>query len=244
VYPGSHGTINVSQALQVSCNYFFFDAGRRTGIDNLVDWAHRFGLGHPTGIEIEESLGYVAGPETSEKLGERWYPGQTLSTSIGQDNNQFTPVQIANYIATIANGGTLYKAHLLKEALSYDYSYEYHIATPEPVRTIGLSSENLAALQAGMRLVTLPGGTAYSTFRSFPIPTAGKTGSAQVGDRPNNGVFVVYAPYENPQVAVSLVVEKGGAGSVCSWMARDILTAYFQAQEDRVLNQPENGLMK
>ena len=246
IYPGSHGHVSAVEALRVSCNYYYYDAGRRTGIDRIVDWAHRFGLGLPTGVELEDPartrLGWVAGPEASEALGIRWYPGNTLSAAIGQDNNQVTPMQLANYTASIANGGTLYKAHLLKEALSFDYSYEHYIAQPTPLRDLEMAPSTVKALQEGMLAVTRQGGTAYSVFRDYPVAVAGKTGSVQVGDRPNNGVFVCYAPYDDPQIAVALVVEKGGAGSTVAPIARDILDIWFRLREDMANAPRENSL--
>ncbi len=111
----THGLVNVSEAIKVSCNYFFFDVGRRLGIDRLVDYATRFGLGEKTGIELTERSGVMASREYTESLGQKWYDGNTLSVAIGQENSAFTPIQLANYIATLVNGGTRYSTHLLKE---------------------------------------------------------------------------------------------------------------------------------
>jgi penicillin-binding protein 2 len=248
IYPGSHGHVNAVRAIAVSCNYYYYDIGRRTGIERIVHWAHRFGLGFPTGFELEGTtrsrLGWAAGPAASEALGIRWYPGNTLSAAIGQDNNMFSPMQLANYTAAIANGGTLYRARLLKEVLSYDYSYEYHVSRPEPFHELGMQPQNIRALQEGMRAVNLPGGTGFSVFNGFPIDVAGKTGSVQIGNSPNNGVFVCYAPYENPQIAVALVVEKGGAGSTVAPIARDIVEMYFRLQEDMANEAAEFSLVR
>jgi penicillin-binding protein 2 len=246
IHPGSHGSVDAATAIIVSCNYYFYDTGRRTGISQIVNWAHLFGLGLPTGLELEDPsrtrLGWAAGPDASEALGVRWYPGNTLSASIGQDNNLFTPVQLANYTAAIANGGTLYGAHLLKEVLNYDYTYEYYISRAKPPRQIDMADSTVRALQQGMLGVTLPGGTAHSVFRNFPIEVAGKTGSVQVGNRPNNGVFVCYAPYDDPQVALAVVVEKGGAGSTVAPIARDILEVYFRIQNEMAVRDKELGV--
>lgn len=247
IYPGTHYSVSVSEALKVSCNYFFYDVGRQTGIDQIVNWSMRFGLGLPTGFELEgnrETLGVVAGPESSEALGDTWYPGNTLSAAIGQHNNQFTLMQMANYTASIANGGTLYTAHLLKEVLSFDYSHEYYVSQPTPIRELGISDKNMKAIQEGMLMVTQSGGTAYGVFKDYPVAVAGKTGSVQVGSSPNNGVFVCYAPYDNPQIAVALAVEKGGAGSTIAPIARDILDIWFQLQEDMRSNPQENSIQR
>jgi penicillin-binding protein 2 len=242
IYPGTHGRVHTADALKVSCNYYFFDVGRRTGIEQIVNWAHLFGLGLPTGVELEDPgrtrMGWVAGPEAAEALGIPWYPGNTLSAAIGQDSSQVTLMQLANYVAAIANGGTLYKAHLLKEVVSFDSSYEYYVSQPEPLHELNMAPQNIRALQEGMLAVTRQGGTAYSIFRDYPVPVAGKTGSAQVNDKPNNGVFVCYAPYDDPQIAVALVVEKGGAGSTVAPIARDILDIWFRLRED-MANDPK-----
>ncbi|MCL2003216.1 MAG: penicillin-binding transpeptidase domain-containing protein [Oscillospiraceae bacterium] len=249
IYPGSHGRVDAVEALKVSCNYYYYDIGRRTGIEEIVRWAHLFGLGLPTGFELEGGartrLGWVAGPEASLALGIPWYPGNTLTSAIGQDNNQVTPLQLANYTAAIANGGTLNRAHLLKEALSFDYGYEYYVAQPEVLSSPDLAPSTVRALQQGMLEVTRFGGTAYSVFRDYPIAVAGKTGTAQiVDDRPNNGVFVCYAPYDSPQIALALVVEKGGAGSTIAFIARDILDIYFRLQEEMANEPIENSLQR
>ncbi|MDR0324647.1 MAG: hypothetical protein LBI19_00955 [Oscillospiraceae bacterium] len=243
IYPGSHGHVDAVEALRVSCNYYYYDVGRRTGIAQIVNWAHRFGLGRPTGIELSERTGWAAGPDASAALGIDWYPGNTLSAAIGQDNNQFTPLQLANYTAAIANGGTLYTAHLLKEVLSFDYSYEYHVSQPTPLSDLDMASSTVRALQEGMLAVTRQGGTAHSVFRDYSVAVAGKTGSVQVGDRPNNGVFVCYAPYDDPQIAVALVVEKGGAGSTVAPIARDILDIWFRLQNE-MTNEPEEKTLR
>jgi penicillin-binding protein 2 len=242
---GSHGHVSVSDALKVSCNYYFFESGRITGISQIGLWANRFGLGLPTGVELErgDTLGWVANPQTAEALGTEWWDGNTLSAAIGQENNAFTPVQLANYAATIANGGTRYKAHLLKEVLSRDYTVEYYVSRPEVALQLGMKPENIAALQLGMSSVTKEGGTAYAVFRDFPIPVAGKTGSAQVGSRPNNGVFVAYAPADDPQIAVAVAVEKGGSGSTVAPIARDIIDLYFRTKEE-MTKVPEEGSLR
>jgi penicillin-binding protein 2 len=248
IYPGSHGRVDAAEAIKVSCNYYFYDIGRRAGIDSIAEWAALFGFGQPTGFELEGAdrtrLGWVASPETAAALNTEWWIGNTLSSAIGQENNQVTPMQLANYTAAIANGGTLYKAHLLKEVLSFDYSHESFIARPTPIREITMAPSTVKALQQGMLGATQLGGTAYNVFRDFPIPVAGKTGSVQVGSRANNGVFICYAPYDDPQIALALVVEKGGAGSTVAPIARDILDLWFTLQEDMANDQKEYFLTR
>ena len=244
IYPRTHGSVNVIEALKVSCNYFFYDAGNRTGINKIGEMAAQYGLGLPTGIELAaERVGSVAGEETAAKKGVTWFPGDTLQASIGQSANLFTPLQLANYVATIANGGTRHQAHLLKTVKSYDYNETYYEAPVEVSHVLDLAPEHLETIQQGMRAVTLPGGTAWSTFGSYSIAVAAKTGSVQATNVPNNAVFVAYAPYDDPQIAVAIVVEKGGAGSQIAPIARDILDAWFRLNGEMNEISPENQLL-
>ena len=189
-------------------------------------------------------MGFVAGPETSAFFNQNWYGGNILSSAIGQQNHQFTPMQLANFTAVIANGGTLYSAHMLKRVQHFDHSYELYSATPEVRNRVEIGEREMASIQEGMRMAVQSGGTAFSVFRNFPIDVAGKTGSVQVGNRPNNGVFVAYAPYyTTPEIAISLIVQNGGAGSVVAPIARDIIGAYFRLQEEMTYVSEEGTLV-
>ncbi|MBE7047798.1 MAG: penicillin-binding protein A [Ruminococcaceae bacterium] len=225
---GNHGVINISQAIQHSCNYFFYEMGRRTGIETIEDYARRMGLGEYTGIELseEEAKGQVAGPVLREKNGGIWYPGDVLQAAIGQSDNLFTPLQIANYMATLANGGTNYEVHLLKAVKSNVDDTIITETAPKIRNKIEISEENLQAVLNGMQLATSEG-TASAAFADFPFKTGGKTGSAQVSRGSSNGIYIGYAPYDNPQIAVAIVVEHGGSGGNAAYIARDIFQQYF-----------------
>ncbi len=245
VYPGSHGTINVMEALQKSCNYFFYETGRLAGIDAQGYWARQFGLGEPTGIEIKgERAGYVTGPDTSKALGTTYNPGLVLSAAIGQADNAFTPIQMAGYIATVANGGTLYRPHLLSEVKSNDFGQTLYEQRPEVNRELEVQDTTVEALRKGMRMVAQPGGTASAVFGKYPVDVAAKTGSVQSTGTPNNGVFVAYAPYDKPEIAVVVVIEKGGAGSLVAPVAKDVFDAYFSIQEEMRSASKENTLQR
>ena len=225
---GNHGTINISQALRDSCNYFFYEVGRRTGIESINHYAQMFGLGEYTGIELSEEVkGQLAGPQERQANGREWYPGDVLQASIGQSDNLFTPLQIANYTATVANGGTNYKAHLLKAVKSNQNQSILEEVQPEVRYRSEIKQENLNAVLEGMGLVTAKGGTASSVFADFPVKTGGKTGSAQVSRGSANGIYIGFAPYDSPQIAVAVVVEHGASGSGVSPIARDIFEQYF-----------------
>ena len=244
-YRRKHGLVNVSEALEVSCNVFFFDVGRRVGIQGLQEFAAKFGLGEPTGIELYEETGVMAGPEYTQSMGQTWYEGSTLSVAIGQESSQFTPLQLANYIATLVNGGTRYSAHLLKEVKSSDFSQVLYTYEPEVLDSIDIQPENLDAVKAGMLALTTGKGSLARYFQDLPVQVGAKTGSAQVNaETESNAVFVCFAPYEDPQIAISLVVEKGGSGSTLASIAADILRYYFSAEESREETLTENTLIR
>ncbi len=241
----THGTINVSEALQHSCNYFFYEMGAKLGIEKLTDYSTLLGLGDYTGIELEEEVkGQLAGPELREKLNQPWYPGDVLQAAIGQSDNLFTPIQMANYVSTIANGGKNYKLHLLKAIKSNDNEKLLVTTEPEIKHEIKIKEENLNAVLGGMKLVASEG-TASAAFADFPIKTGGKTGSAQVAQGSSNGIYVGFAPLDNPQIAVAVVVEHGGSGGNVSYIARDIFNQYFFGNREFTGEiVPDNALLK
>lgn len=224
-YGSTHGWLNVSKAIEVSCNVFFYDVGRQVGITKLNEYARLFGLGESTGIELSENVGIVAGPNYTEGvLGQTWYEGSTLSAAIGQENNQFTPLQLANYVATLVNGGNHYAVHLLKQVLSSDSSEVVYEQEPELLNTVEIDEANLEAIKAGMRAVA----ESSSYFNKVQVSVGAKTGSAQVtADSSTNAVFVAFAPYDDPEIALCVVVEKGGSGSQLAAVAADIISYYF-----------------
>ena len=243
-YGRKHGLVNVSGALEVSCNYFFYDVGHRTGIDTLVEYAQKFGLGQSTGIELPERTGAVGSPARSEELGQTWYEGNVLNVAIGQDNTQVTPLQLANYIATLVNGGTRYAAHLLKEVKSSDFSQILYTYEPQVLSVIDIQPENLEAVKAGMLALTTSGSVSRY-FQDLPVQVGAKTGSAQVSAQTeSNAVFVCFAPYDDPEIAVAIAVEHGGSGSELGAIAADILKCYFTAQETREEVLTENTLVR
>lgn len=226
---GTHGLQNVSQAIENSCNYYFYDVGRRMGIDTLVEYGKKFGLGEFTGLEISgESKGVFASPEYKKKtFDEIWYPGDTLQASIGQSYHLFTPAQLANYTATVANGGTRYALHLVKDIKSYETAESVKSTEPQVVERIDMSEENYNAVKDGMRKVTETG-TASNVFANFLVPIGGKTGTASVSRGSATGVFIGFAPFDEPQIAMAVVVEHGGHGNYVAEIVRDVFEAYFQ----------------
>ncbi len=240
---GNHGNINVSQAITVSCNYFFFEVGRLMGIDTLDDYATQFGLGQHTGIEIGDSAGALASPTYAEAHNLDWTDGQTLTAAIGQSYNLFTPLQLANYTATLASGGEHYQAHLLKDVKTYDNSELVYVWDEEPLNVVEMSESTQQAVRVGMRNLVLHGNIS-SLFTRCIVPAAAKTGTAQVGTEINNGVLVAYAPYDDPEIAVAVVIEKGGGGYYLGNTVVDILNSYFSRDDSTAEIVGENTLLK
>ena len=229
IYPDNHGWVNVSKAIEVSCNYYFYEVARLMGIDVLENYGRKFGLGEYTGIELPgESKGIFINREYREKNGSVWFPGDTLQVAIGQSENLFTPLQLANYIATVVNGGTRFEPHLLLKTKNHtDGTVKETV--PKVLEQISIKPENYKAIMGGMRAVT-EDGTASSTFKDFFIEVGGKTGTAEVPGT-NNGLFIAFAPYDNPKIAISVVVEHGEHGNTIAPIARDIISAYFSGEE-------------
>lgn len=230
----THGVINAAEALKVSCNYFFYELADQMDIDDMDATAKGLGLGEYTGVELYEALGHRANPETKEKYHEgddsRWYKGDQILASIGQSENRFTPMQLCSYIATLTNQGTRYKATFLDRVVSSDYKSVVYENSVEILSQMEISDEAYAAYTDGMRqCASESGGTARKIFKDYPIAVAAKTGTAQTGisNASDNGAFVCYAPYENPEIAVVVYGEKAGHGSSLGEIARAVLDAYF-----------------
>lgn len=230
----THGLETVTDALRDSCNIFFYHVGIDVGIDTLTEYAQAFGLGVSTGIELAESVGVNAGPAYSESVGATWYGGNTLSAAIGQSDNLFTPLQLANYVATLVNGGTRYAAHLLQSVTDADGSVTPY--EPQVLGTVEISAENLEAVKQGMLEVVESTSTvsrAFANLTAHGIQVGAKTGSAQVTGQENaNGLFVCFAPYDDPEIAICVAVEEGGSGAATAVIAARMLEAYFGIESE------------
>ena len=226
---GWHPNFTVMDALRVSCNIFFYDLGRRLGIDTLVDYASQFGLGEPTGIELPEATGHMSSPKYSESVGEIWNPGDVLQTSIGQSKSLFTPLQLATYTATLANGGVRMKTHLVKSVKSYSLDETVEDIEPEIVVDMGLSETAVSAIRDGMIRASGQNGysgTSGAYFGNYPISVASKTGTPETTGFPN-GTYICYAPADDPQIAVAVVIENGYHGYWGAAVAKAIFDEYF-----------------
>ena len=221
---GIHRNTDLVNALAKSCNVFFAELGRRLGAELLAQWARKFGLGVKTGLELSESVGILAGPEYSKKVGSKWYESGSSQAAIGQSDNMFTPLQLATYTATIANNGIRHKTHILDKITDYSRNNIIKNHEPEILETINISQENLNLVKQGMRQVVLSGPA--RDFANFPIPIAAKTGTAQ-NSGSDHTTFICYGPYENPEIAIAVVIEHGVSGMASKNVARDILNTYF-----------------
>lgn len=233
---GDHGRINVSEAISKSCNYFFAEMGYRLGMDTLREYLSAFGLGDHTGIEIGDNAGTL--PEN--KVGE----DQSPWAGYGQANQAYTPLQLANYVSTLVSGGVRREAHLLKAVKSYDNSQVLAVGSSEPVSTLNLHDSTLEAVKKGMLAYTQPGGMVYSYFKDCVVTAGAKTGTAQLGSgQTNNGVFICFAPYDDPEIAVAIAIEHGGSGAALASTAVQILNAYFTSNQIGTTVVGENQLI-
>lgn len=245
-YGKTHGLINVSEAIKYSCNYFFYEVGNRMGIDAVEKYAKYFGLGSKTGIELPgEAQGTLATKENLEKTGETWNLGNTLSAVIGQGQNSFSPLQIAKYISILVNGGEQITPTIIKTIVRADGTevsreeinefVDNKLGTREnTTEKLDISQENIDAVLKGMESVTGESdGTAYGSFANFKIDVGGKTGSAEAGEY-TNGWFAGFAPYDDPEIAVVVMVENANKGSYTAEVARKIMDEYFGMNVEKI----------
>ena len=238
----THGYVNVSEAIRDSCNVFFYETGRRLTIEKINEYAKKFGLGEKTGIELknEEVSGTVASPENRKKNGGIWYPGDTCQTAIGQSDTLVTPIQLANYMATIANGGTRYKPHIIKSVETADLN-KSTVTKKEVISRVDMNKDVYEAIVGGVRMVVTEG-TGLSAFSGCSTSVAAKTGSAQAAGNYTNGICIAYAPYDEPRIAIACVIEKAGSGARTAEVVRKIVDSYFAAPKDD--NESYNTLTK
>lgn len=230
----SHGPINVVEAIQESCNYFFFDVSRQLTIEKMNEYCISYGLGQPTGVELPEKTGILAGPDYRADHGMgQWSPGDTLQAGIGQSDNLFTPLQISCYLNTVLNSGTRYAAHLLYKVHNYGEETPVYTSEPQILSKIKISDEILGLVREGMKGV-MDNGSAASVFSGYEISVGGKTGTAQVyTDKSDNGIMMAFAPFDDPEIVVTSVIEQGSGGTEAGYAIRDIFDYYFNLDEIR-----------
>ncbi len=245
---GRHGNQNVINALFHSCNIFFYETSRLLGIEKLDSYFTMFGLGEKTGIELVENEGTVDTPAHRTSRGELWTPGLTIQAGIGHGDNLFTPIQLCSYVSTIANRGIRYKAHFVKTIKSSNYSETLVSEQKQVLSRADFKDSNWALVHQGMLLV---GTKSYADFSRVPVKVAAKTGTTTIEKKINgqkvdtyNGLILTFAPYENPEIAIAVVIEGAGSGGSTAPVASKIMEKYFEKTENSETSQLENSLIK
>ena len=253
----THPEENVSTALRDSCNYFFYTIGNELGVDYLGETAHNFSLGVSTGIELVETTGNMSNRENHyDYAGSEWRIGDTLQAAIGQSDSIFSPLQMAEYVATLANYGDRHSASILKTVRSFDYGEKVYEREPEVLSHVESAEYNWDAIKEGMHLVVnYPGNQQlYELFAKCKFTRTGasgqygvngKTGTAQKGEGiTNDGMFICYAPADDPEIAIAIVVERGGSGANTAFIAKNILDAYYVIRGYSDSSEEEMALLK
>ena len=225
-----HGWVDLKEAIEESCNYYFYKVADDMGIDALTKQASLLGLGQNTGVELPESTGVLASPEYRDGKGLLWNPGDTLQAAIGQSDNAFTPIQLCSYMSTVVNGGTRYKATLLESVENFYTNETVFENKPEIMSKIDLDPYTVEILKSAMKSV-VDEGTASSVFIGYDYEIGGKTGTAQVSSGSDTVLFVGFAPYDDPEIVVSVVVEHGDQSSRATSVAKAVFDHYFASLE-------------
>lgn len=230
-----HGRMELKNALSKSCNFFFFELGYRMGLQNINKYYKLFGLGVKTGVDVNDSSGLLVEDTTSG------FGGNTLQAAIGQ-MNAFTPLQLAVYVSTLANEGVRYKADLVNKVVSYDMSENYRVTEPTVMEEFVIQDAVIDAVKEGMLSVT-EDGTGSATFRNYPIKVGGKTGTSQVANGADHSVFIAFAPFDKPEIAVAIVLEHGSSSRTCASVAKAMMDAYFFSDQKTVDTNLPNTLL-
>jgi len=244
---GGHGTVNLHKAIVESCDTYFYQLGPKLGVDRIAKWARAFGLGEKTGVVLDDEKGGTI-PDTEwkrKRFRQPWFPGETVSVAIGQGYVTVTPLQLANMMAAVANGGKLYRPYLVNKVESVDGATVREYG-PELIRTIELKPDTLKRVHEALADVVNGAGGTGGAARSQLLTIAGKTGTAQVVEMKGGYVkteqltyfnrdhawFVSYAPVDNPQIAIAVLVEHGGhGGDAAAPMAKKVFEKFIEIQK-------------
>ncbi len=232
---GTHGgAIDVRKAIADSCNTYFYELGDRLGIDTMNDYMKKFGFGQSTGFELGGATGILAGPAfRSDNNLAAWMPGDILSASIGQSDNTASPLQLACYLSTLANGGTRYSAHLLHSVYAFgatEPSYVFGQTDATVLDRLDIPESVRATVLAGMRDMVNGSPTVSGNLDGLPVTVGGKTGTAQTSTDRLNALFIAAAPYDEPEIVISVVLENGRSGANASYTAGKILEKFYEGQ--------------
>ena len=230
----SHGTINVSQAIQHSCNYFFYEMGYRLsgltgtavnnerGLKKLEKYADKYGLTDLSGVELTEAQPHVSDSDA-------------VRSAIGQGTNSYTPVQLSRYVSTISNGGTCYDLTLVDKVADPAQNNKVKNNKATVRNELDIKSSTLNAIRSGMYMV-VNNGSLKSVFQKVPVKVAGKTGTAQISaNEPNHALFVSYAPYDSPKISVAVVMPNAFTSSNAASLASNVYQYYFDEKARKKL---------
>jgi penicillin-binding protein 2 len=237
-----HGYLNVVGGLRESCNIFFYDVGRRVGINTLNKYCKSLGLGQPTGIELPEAAGILDGYNYRLEKGLKWYVGDVVQCSIGQGENMFTPLQLTSYVSTIANNGVRHNLSLVKNVSTYDGKTILNKTLPTIAEVMDVPVDDFDLVHKGMYQVTHYG-TGREVFADFYVDVAGKTGTSQIGKGSENTLFISYGPYEEPEIAVVVIIEHGGFSRLNCYAAQEIYEAYYSYNGETYKSAPAGELL-
>lgn len=247
---GSHGHLNVVSAIEKSCNIYFYNMSQILGIDVMNKYSQKLGLGEKTGVEISEAKGILAGRAYRQSIGSTWQMGDTIQAGIGQSDNLFTILQLANYGATIANNGTRYKCHYVKYIKDAENSNVIYEAIPEIAAETGFSQKSIDIVKEGMLAVSTTG-TCATAFSQIPEKVGAKTGTTQVKKiidgktvEGNNGLNISFAPFDDPEIAIAVIIENVDSGTATATVAADIYDYYFSTKNQVSSQQQTNELLR
>ncbi len=240
----AHGKENVKTALRDSCNIYFYNCADKLGISKIDEYSSMFGLGEKTGVEISEAAGVLAGPASAERYGKTWQMGDTIQSGIGQSDHLFTPLQLANYCATVANNGTRYEVRFVKAIInSSNGSVDEKSGTV--AEDLPISDKTFSLVHEGMRMVATEAGIS-SVFNAIDVDVACKTGTSQViknGKKVNNGFLITYAPYDKPEISIASAIELAGSGTSTSEITASIIDYYYSNNTDEKPAQETGTLL-
>ncbi|MEG0229505.1 MAG: penicillin-binding transpeptidase domain-containing protein, partial [Oscillospiraceae bacterium] len=239
----AHGATNVNKALSVSCNIFFYEMGRRLGINALNEGVSLFGFGQTTGIQVPENSGVLSSPDVKKAGGIDWYPGDTLQAAIGQSDTNATPLQLGVYTATLANGGTRLKTSVVGEVKSYDYTQTFFENEKNVLSQFENKNNALEIVKKGM-VACSRSGSARSVFGNYPIEVASKTGSPQTATNKSDGTFITYGPASDPEIAIAIVGENITHGYYLATLAREVYDYYFYTKSVNAEIKPDGQLIQ
>lgn len=242
--------LTLRTALQDSCNIYFYTCGEELGVSRLNEYRSMLGLGVKTGIELTEAEGIQDSPEYRESIGQTWQPGYLILSSIGEGGTRFTPIQLANYVATIANGGTRYEQHLIKSIKSADYSETILEKTPKVALETGISKYAIDCVTEGMEYVVNNNNIIQSALKGLEVQTAAKTGTSEenrtingVSHVINNGLYITFAPSRDAEISIAMICEGVYGSSSLAQIAKPIYEYYFNSSQTAAGPQSENTLL-